>query len=231
MSDAITPTLSKDLEVKVGGALATAQAIVVDSEESYQSAAAWRGTAKDLLKSIKEFFKPMKKAADDAHKAIVNKENTTIADIEKAVTIVGMKMRDWYDEQERLKAAREAELQEKARKLEEERRLNDAKKLEAQGKKTEALASLNAPISVPTVKLDSPEAEGVVYVDHWVARCTDLKATVQFIVTSGRWDLLNLLMHNTAAANTLAAATKAASAIPGIEFVNEKVMRQRTKGR
>jgi hypothetical protein len=223
--------ISRELEVQISGVMASAQATEIASQEQYESAAAWRGTVKELIGRIKAWFKPTKEQADALHKAIVAQEKEAIGQAEAAIDIVGDKMKAYYQEQERIRAQREAELQAKAKLLEEERRLAEAEKLEAQGKTGEAMARLEAPIVVPTVHLDAPEASGVTYADHWVARCTDLRATIEFIVGTGRYDLLNMLSYNTSAANAMAAACKAQSNIPGIEFVNEPVLRQSTRGR
>lgn len=139
-----------------------ATAIKVTNVTTYTSAGELGKSIKELRTRIVEYFKPLKEAAHQAHKAITTREAEELRPVDEALNILRLAMNKFNEEQERLRREEEARLrkieEEKAEK-ERQRLLNQAVKAEEKGKDDKAEELLDraenvyvAPVTVaPTV--------------------------------------------------------------------------------
>lgn len=109
--DALLVKESTDLAVQMQGVRVTDRA-------SADIAADYIAAGKGMVKKIKDFFAPLKRAQDEAKQRLLDAERAELGKIEPAVGILTRALTDWRIEQERIR--REAE--DKARRQEEERR-------------------------------------------------------------------------------------------------------------
>lgn len=111
-----------------------AQQICVRNDDDYKKAAEFGRILKQKSSEVVEFFKPMKKAAHDAHKQICDREKAMLTPIANAEKLLKRTMGDYQMEQQRKKREEEERLRALAR-AEEERLLAEAIKMEEQGEK------------------------------------------------------------------------------------------------
>ena len=97
-----------------------AESIVVNDDNSYAQAATFVKEVKRMIKSVKEFFKPMKDQAHRAHAEICKRENEMTEPLSNAEKILKESM------------GRFAEIQERKRREEAERQRLEAEKLAKQ---------------------------------------------------------------------------------------------------
>lgn len=105
---------------------AKATSIVVKDEAGFEEASKIRATLKDFVKEVKASFRPIIKAAKDAHTEALAQERRNLAPFETALAHVEDAMKGYVDEKRRIEEARVA----KERALAEKK----ASRLEAQGK-------------------------------------------------------------------------------------------------
>lgn len=130
---------------------------------------------KDLKKHIQDYFKPMKDKAYKAWKEICDTEKAELSKIEPLEKKLSGQMVAWQMEQERKRREEQARIEEEMRKREEELRLKAAEELEKQGKTEEAESLLEAPISIPQVKVEAeiPKVEGMTTREEWTFEIID----------------------------------------------------------
>ena len=206
-----------------------AEAIAIDSSESYIHAGELLKMAKQRQKSVEEHFGPPKQAAYDAYKKVselYNKAADPLKAIERVlkprIAAYKIKMDQVADE-----ARRKA--QEEALKAAEEERLAQARHLELQGKKEAATAILDVPVVVPQVHVEAaPKLDGISTRQNWSAEVTDLKALCKAI-GSGKVEI-EYVEPNFKVLNSRAKSLKsnAFNKIPGVEAVSKPVVSSRT---
>jgi len=111
-----------------------AKAIVITDQQSYDVAAGFKLDMAAMRKKIVEEFKPMKEAANKAHKAITAKEAEYLAPITAAEEMVKQSIVAFQREQERIRQEAQRKLDEERRVAEEadrQRRMEEARKLQA----------------------------------------------------------------------------------------------------
>lgn len=130
---------------------------------------------KDLKKHIQDYFRPMKDKAYKAWKEICDAEKAELSKIEPLEKKLSGQMVAWQMEQERKRREEQARIEEEMRKREEELRLKAAEELEKQGKTEEAESLLEAPISIPQVKVEAeiPKVEGMTTREEWTFEIID----------------------------------------------------------
>ena len=111
-----------------------AQQIVIHTDDEYKAAAEFGRLLKQKSSEVTEFFKPMKKAAHDAHKQICDREKAMLTPIANAEKLLKRTMGEYQMEQQRKQREREEQLRALA-KAEEERLLAEAIKMEELGEK------------------------------------------------------------------------------------------------
>jgi hypothetical protein len=124
-----------------------AKAITVTTPEEYENAVAFGRKIVDKIKKIEEFFKPIKDAANKAHKAITSKENEALEPLRAAKATVQTALVKYQNEQERKRRA-EQEEQRKRLQAELERSMRDAAGLEEEGNAEAAEMRLNEAVSL-----------------------------------------------------------------------------------
>lgn len=167
--------LSDDVSSRMLTMTEQADALVINSESTYRAASSFLLGVKALQKEVLDFFAPLKKSAQDAHKKLCAAEKEKaepLIDVERKVKV---RMLEYETEQRRIKAEHERKLREEARKIEEEARLKEATRLEAEGRQKEAERLIEAPIFTPpvTVAPPTPRVQGVKYVTTWRFRIVD----------------------------------------------------------
>lgn len=201
-------------------------ALVITNQETYDLAVEKRVQATAWLKNAREFFKGMKDPAYAAWKKICSNENLVCDPTEAAIKKINRALLDWDQEQERLRRAEQARIEEEARKRAEEQRLADAIHMEDQGMPEEVVEEmLAAPVVTHTPVVAAPtyeKSKAVVYKDNWKGQCTDLHALVKAAAKDK--NLLGLLMVNQPALNSMAKALKETMSVPGCKALNDRIV-------
>lgn len=194
-----------------------AQGMVIRSDDQYKEAAAFGRLLKQKSAEVVEFFKPMKKAAHDAHKQICDREKAMLLPIANAEMTLKrsmgeydlMKLQKAREEEQRLRAIAQAE---------QERLMAEAIRMEEQGEKEMAeesfenaqfVADSARSISVTT---ETVKATGVSSTTDWEIESIDPgKVPVEF---------LNHILRpvDDKAVLRLIRAQKGNIEIPGIKF-------------
>ena len=112
-----------------------ATSIIVKDEATFEEASQVRATLKDFVREVKASFRPIIKAAKDAHTEALAQERRKLIPFETALAHVEDAMKGYVDEKRRIEAERVAKEREKAEKK--------ASRLEAQGKTERAEEILN----------------------------------------------------------------------------------------
>ena len=157
--------------------LAAAASIEVVDVASQELAASTVCEIDGQIKEIKEAFADPKKLADRAHKSICALESKCLGEREQVKRTIKGKIGAWQAEQEQIRHAVQAKRQLEARKLADDEALERAATLEADGRKEEAEAVLDAPIAPPLMPAPPPppKPEGVTTRVYWKHEVIDAK--------------------------------------------------------
>src|ERR1017187_3128854 len=195
-----------------------AQSIVIRDQPSYNQASAL------LLEQIipfrrrwDEYWSPLRKAAWDAHKAVMAKFSEGDAPAEQAERIVKSAIRIWDSEQQRIQEQLQRKAQEEAERLAREERMNAAIAAEAAGATNEQVDEIfDAPVQVVAapVEMTYQRAAGISQPrDNWKCKITDIKklclAVAKGLISA------EYVLPNETALNTRARADKSTLNIPG----------------
>jgi hypothetical protein len=213
--------ITKDLEVIRGEVMAvvdSAKALVIADAQTYQAAGGILVAIASKVKRVKEFFKPMKEAADRAHKTICDTEKKAL----EPLGVVDKKLRAGLVEfdaaQDRERRRREDEERQRRLKEEEEKRLSEASAMEAAGDRQAASDHLEKPVFVDPVVLqkETPKVAGISYQTVWDFRIIDETAIPREFLAV---DLKKI--------GAYADAMKTAGKIPGVEIFSRQVVKAR----
>lgn len=194
-----------------------ASAIVINSEDDYKSAAEFGRMLKQRIAQVTEFFAPMKKAAHEAHKNICDREKAMLDPLKNSEATTKARMSNWFMDQEKIRRAEEERLRKQAEE-EAARKLEEAIKLEEQGKAKEAEAAVATAAVIDTVAkniavvADKPKANGVSTTTDW--EITGINNDVVPCSFAG----INIRPVDTAAVKRLIKASNGTVDIPGIEY-------------
>ena len=158
---------TSELRTEAVGAIARANAFEVINTETYQAAGDLRAKYIERAKMAEAMLRPPVKAADALHAQLLALLKACFDPFDQGAKILKRKQNDYYEEQERIRQAKqrqleaeerrkaeeerittakalqeEAQRQEEARKAEEERLLAEAAELDAKGNKAAAEALL-----------------------------------------------------------------------------------------
>jgi hypothetical protein len=132
---------------------------------------------KSRIKSVTEFFAPMKRKAQEAKQAILDAEQSAIAPLEEAASYLNRQATIYRLEEERKANQARAEAQEAERKRIATLRAAEAAQAREQGKGKLAAAIEAAPIDVPAVELPPshslPSVSGTRKQTYWKFEITD----------------------------------------------------------
>lgn len=202
---------------EVSGVTIQVEAMTVDSEETYQEAAALGIAIKTQAKKVAEFFAPMKKRASDAHKEVCSREKMMLDPLNAAERALKNKMGAFRLEEDRRRRKAEEEAR-KAAEAEQRRKEAEAIALEAEGRDEEAYAALvEAEVAENTAKngvyAPTPQkVAGVSVSKDWeIIRIDDEKVPVVIFGATIRPVDQSAIMR-------LIRATKGGITIPGVEY-------------
>lgn len=221
---AVTVQAPAELAQETNSMLVWAQGLKVTTSAEHNAAMERLKVVKTVAKRITDFFRPMKQAADESKRKILDAEKQLaepLATAEKLAKEVLLKYQ-LAEEEKRVAEERrlQAEAEEKARK-ERERLEKEAAKLKTPELKEERLAQAAAVVA-PVVTVESRvQTSGSSLRSTWKANLVDMNALIQ--AAAGGNDLAkSFLMFNDKVADSFARNTKGAMACPGIEWKEEK---------
>lgn len=186
--------IEKELESSALTLKEQAASMVINDLTSFASAGELGKNIKELRAKIVEYFKPIKEAAHQAHKAITAKESSELKPVDEAIAILRDTMNAFTREQERIRQEEERKRQkEEEEKAEKERQklLAQAIKAEEKGKDEKAEELLEqaeniyvAPVTVaPTIAKTVATASGnVTQAVDYIISVTDIKAFIAALV-------------------------------------------------
>ena len=173
-----------------------AKSLVVVDQETANRATQLILAGKEVIKKIKDYFAPLKKAADEAKKKLLDAEKAELQRVEPYIEKLQSSLTAWRLEQERKRreaeeAARRAELERKLleeellRKAEEARRLEEEKRRlegeeaarkareELERKALEEAAAKEAQIAPPPPVPEKPKTNGLALRENWTFEIVD----------------------------------------------------------
>lgn len=227
----------------------------VHDAASFAAAGEMLKTVALYVKKVGEVMDPIVEANHRAHKVAVAQREALLRPATTAKKLLGERMATWEQEQAQLRREAEAAAQRERERLEsearaqaeteqrrlakeeEDRRLEEAAALEAQGDRVGAAKLIEQPVAAPIVTpapvyqprppvAAPPKVEGVGFRDVWTAEVIDLLALVR-AVAAGQAPI-TLLQVNTTALNGMARSLKGAMNVPGVRTVSSRATSVRT---
>jgi len=165
-------TVGAELATTTDSLIARLAGATVTDIASCEQAVLDRQVLGDATKRVEEFFAPFKKMAYDLWKALCAREAAILGPIKKLDDSKRDAIRTWNAEQERIRQARERELAEQQRQLDEARVAAEAAALEAAGDHDLAAAvmeeAIAAPLPIVTLPTTKQQVTGLKTVRRWV---------------------------------------------------------------
>lgn len=216
---------TSELDQNANALVAQARAIVIIDETTYREAADFlKSGVKALEKKIVDFFAPHKRRAKEAHDELCRSERAQLEPVREAERLAKNAIQAYFDECERQRIEEERRRKAEALRLEEERQIQEAIDLEAEGDVAAANAVLAAPVPPPPpVKVEpiAPKVAGIAQREVWTGEIVDEVALIGFVAAN--WThFRDLVNWNQSAINARARSMKDALAIPGIRAVSSK---------
>ena len=209
---------TKEIEKELIKVEINAIALQVTDNETYAQAGTLLIGYKELGKTIKDYFKPLKENTHKAWEVICDREKEELNKLQPGIQHLNKQMVTYNIEQEQIRKAEEDRLRDEAEKAERERRLGLALKAVEAGEEEEAKAILEEPgfIPPPIVEKTVPKQAGLTMVTIYKWRLVDINKVPKPYLQ---------LRVNEAAVNQTVKALKAQTNIPGIEVYSEQSMR------
>ena len=209
---------TKEIEKELIKVEINAIALQVTDNETYAQAGTLLIGYKELGKTIKNYFKPLKENTHKAWEVICDREKEELNKLQPGIQHLNKQMVTYNIEQEQIRKAEEDRLRDEAEKAERERRLGLALKAVEAGEEEEAKAILEEPgfIPPPIVEKTVPKQAGLAMVTIYKWRLVDINKVPKPYLQ---------LRVNEAAVNQTVKALKAQTNIPGIEVYSEQSMR------
>ena len=212
------------LTTEVTGLQVFAEGFIVETDDDYQKACEFGRELKRKESEVTEFFKPMKDAAHQAHKAVCDREKAMLQPLKNAERVLKESVGLFLTERERKRKAAE-EAARRAAEEERERKLREAIEAEAAGDNeaaadamTEAMIMDQASATI-TVETGNPaKAAGTAVRKDWRIKSVDPKAVPVEICG------IELRPVDNAAVMRLIRMSKGNVSIPGIEFEEVNTM-------
>lgn len=203
------------------------QSIVVRDAGTFQAAMELRRQVKDADRKAEAWFKELKRPIDAAKKAVLDKEKEVRNRLTLIVAEIDSKARPWEEAQEAERKRQEEEARAAFRKQVEDERIKQAIALEAQGKAEEAMAVVDAPISIPVIVPSIvPKVEGTSSRTLWGAEVVDPIAFLTWIVSDFR-TRAHFVEFNQAAINKIGQQYHDSLAVPGLKVTSKQVYASR----
>lgn len=161
--EAVAPPDTTELESLTRTAIVRAKDFAITSNGTLQEAGEALRNIKTLRTRLGELFHPMIKAAHRTHKEAIAALSKLDAVPAEAERIIKGKVGTYQAEQERIRREEEDRLRELARKEAEQRQLDEATRLDAEGKTEAAEEVFERPVETPPVVAPStvPKIDGV----------------------------------------------------------------------
>ena len=212
-------TLEQKLEQSGAMAVKSAEALVIDSPESYELGNKYLATIKERMKEITDYWAEPKKTAQQAHKNLVAKEKAMLEPMQKSDQIIRGKMKKYHDSQEAERRKAEAAIRQQQE--EETRRLLDeAIKAEENGDAQAAathmaMAELVSEMPVAAA-MESPAPKGVR--KTWKARVTNPNDVPAY------YNGMEIRTINLTMLNIIARSSNGTAKIPGVELYEDTII-------
>jgi len=232
---------SDEMAAQIAQVVRRVSEIQVTSADEYADASAYLVAIKARQKGVIEYFAPMKAKARAAWQEVLDKEKAELAKVDAAEVTLKTKLLEYRQAQEAIREAEQRRLQaeaDAAAERERQRLLREADKLrtpELAEARREQAAAVVAPAIV--VAPAAPKVAGQSVRTMYRARVTSKGRLI--LAAAGVFDPSDaaiaaaeqspagaMLTADDSAANRLAAATKGAVRIPGIEFYAEQSIAQ-----
>ncbi len=212
---------AEELNQEIIPELAIAGEIVVKDAMTYQMAGETWKSLTALEKKIKAYWEDDVTTALKLHRSLVAKRDAMLIPVGEQKNSLRLGMKTFEDEQERIRRAEQARLEEEARKAAEEAALAQAVALEMNGHKAAAEAVIAAPVVAPAVYVPktTPTGFGNATRRTWGAEVTDLMALVK-AVAAGIVPI-QAIEANTVFLGQQARALKSALQYPGVRAVEK----------
>lgn len=125
---------SQEQEMKISNELikSDASSITITNDTQYQETGDFARSIKSKIKTIKDYFAPMKEGAHRVHREICNREKAMLDPLVRAESICKANMSD-YLQKKQDEAKKQAELMRRIAKEEAEKMLEEAMKAESDG--------------------------------------------------------------------------------------------------
>jgi hypothetical protein len=208
--------------------VALARSFKVNDKDSHAEALEICKRFRQGERGIEDHFARAKKAASDAHKELVRSIAGLVGPIAEARGIIEGTSRAFEKQEEQKAAALQRELQERARKEEEERQLMDAIEAEQAGDSGAAEAILQEQAAAPQTIVEAQVAKvaGASSSKRYAAEIFDPLALVRFVAANPQW--LSLLEVDRLAEehpnlNRLATAQRDGLNFPGVRPIEKTV--------
>lgn len=149
-----------------------AESIIIETDDDYKEAAEFGRAIKRKAAEVVAFFKPMKEAANKAHKEVCDREKTMLAPLKSAEKTLKYTMGKYLDEQERKRRELEEQMRRKAQE-EAERKLEEAVAAEESGDRDKSNAAmldatmLDQMSRSSAFEIERPKADGVSAGKDW----------------------------------------------------------------
>jgi hypothetical protein len=208
---------TKQIEIEVSNISQQAMAMTVTDIVSYQEAGRVLLAFDKMKKNIVAYFKDLKKAADEAHKTICDREKEELAKLSPGLNYLNKAMTVYTLAETAKRREEEERLRQIAVKAEEEERLQAAIQAEKEGDKevAEAILSESVYVHPPIVETQAPKIDGLAMAITWRWRITNEALIPR-----------SYLMPDEVRINGVVRSLKSDCNIPGIEVYPEQSMRK-----
>lgn len=226
MSDLVEVRYDPPALPVAGAATAAAKALIVDSQEMYEFADAQlvgvKRSAKLIEAKRKEIVDPINKAKD----AVQALFKPVLDDLSAAEGVYKRSMLTWQQEQDRLRRAEQARLDEEAR-IAREKLEAQAAKAAARGhaEKAEVLAATAAVMTAPVATSTCVTPKGLTTKKTWKARVVDKAALLRAVLDSPAF--MHLIEVDGGALDRLAKAMQGRVPLAGIECYEDESIARR----
>ena len=149
-----------------------AESIIIETDDDYKTAAEFGRALKRMAAEVMAFFKPMKDAANKAHKEVCDREKTMLSPLKNAEKILKDTMGRYSIEQERKRRELEEQMRRQAQE-EADRKLAEAIAAEESGDKEHAASSMLDAQMIDQVsrssafEIERPKADGAYTSKDW----------------------------------------------------------------
>lgn len=197
----------------------TAKTMTISNAEENSNAVAYCQGIKKLIKQVNSVFKPVIDAQKQALKTSKDEWDKYIQPLEQAEMQVKKAMQLYLLATQVEIEKKQRELEAEALKIAETRRLEQASKLESQGKKEEAEKLLNKPVTVQAVQIQQQDTKGQNTIETWKGEVKDKRAFLEACLNGTGHASLDMVSPENAIINKIVRVFKGNTNIAGVEPV------------